>query len=93
MALGNIGAFTGKVEKDVDYINIFENEIKNKHPAWTFSRIHQMSIEAPEGTTVIINGVNITIPSSGVLQFGYDIINLNSLVFTENVDVNIIYIY
>ncbi|MGN1202819.1 MAG: hypothetical protein ACI4RF_05940 [Eubacterium sp.] len=93
MALGNIGAFTGTAEKDVNYIEVFENEIKNKHPSWTVNRIRQMSIEVPEGTTVIINGVNIVTPSSGILQFGYDVINFNSLIFTDDVDVNIIYIY
>lgn len=55
--------------------------------------MRKIAIEAPAKTKVTVNDVDITMPSTGMLEFGLDYVQITNLVFETDADVNIIYMY
>ena len=55
--------------------------------------ILQLGISAPTGTEIEINGEAVRLPSTGVFQLSYGLIELKSLVFKTAVEANIVYVY
>lgn len=96
MAFCSLGSFKGTAVKDVDLVSKFKEDVFGKGITPLSERyfsIKKIAIEAPEGSVLTINDVEITMPSTGILEFGMNYIAVNSLIFAEDTDVNIVYLY
>lgn len=93
MALYKLGSFKGTVTTNKNLVENFKQTVKAKFPTYTFSSLKKIAIEAPAGTRLQIEGVDITMPSTGIFELGLDYIEVNSIIFLDEVDVNIVYLY
>lgn len=96
MAIGTIGSYFGLASQNVDLIPIFrENEIK-KHPNSFLKTsdlvIKKIAISAPSGTVFEINKSDFLMPSNA-FELGYNVIDIKSLIFKQDTNVTITYIY
>lgn len=98
MMNGNtFGSWIGTTTADTDMIPILRAKEEartspHKSVANGFS-ILQLGISAPKDTEIEINGETVRLPSTGVFQLGYGLIELESLVFKSAVSANIVYVY
>lgn len=100
MAKGHLGSFIGAVTPDVNMIDLFKAQEEEKHvlasrkwPASIPFSIQQLSISADPGTTFTLNTAQIVIPSTGIFELSYGLIEIESLVFHAQVNVNIVYLF
>lgn len=91
MALCSLGSFNGTAQKNINLVDTFKTE-KKQNGITNFS-IKKIAIEAPPDSCLSINGIEIIMPSTGIIEFGMNYIEINSLVFAEETEVNIIYFY
>lgn len=96
MSQAHLGSFSGAAIPGVNMLDIFkENEkVHNKNSFLNFCEmtIKKIGISCPAGTTVKINGKEITM-FSGSFELGMDQIDVSSLIFDDAVDVNIYYMF
>ena len=96
MALGTAGSYFGIASQNTDLIPIFkENEIK-KHPNSFLKTsdliLKKIAISAPSGTVFQINESDFLMPSNA-FELGYNVIDVKSLIFKQDTNVTITYIY
>ncbi len=91
-SLFNLGSFYGKSTANQNMIEIFNVELESSDSP-TITAIRQIAIEAPSGTKLKINDVEIVMPSTGILEIPRDYTQIYSLIFDSEVDVNIVYFY
>ena len=89
----HFGSFYGTATANVNTVDVFKEAEKVKHPQFDFNTVRKIAIEAPAKTKVTVNDVDITMPSTGMLEFGLDYVQITNLVFETDSDVNIIYMY
>ncbi len=93
MAEVSLGAYVGSVEPEINYIDEFKKNEKEKTPNVYFDYVKKIAVEAPAGTELTINNTDLKMPSTGVLEFGLGLIEIRSLIFKSAVEVNIVYMY
>lgn len=97
MNANTLGSWIGTTTPDEDMIPILQaKEQARTGRAKSIDgglNILQLGINAPEGTRICINGEEIKLPSAGVFQLSYGLVELKSLVFKEAVEANIVYVY
>lgn len=93
MALVSMGSYVNTVSVGTNLIDEFIKIEKNKHPDRSFQCVKKIAIEAPGGSTLSINDIELTMPSTGILEFDYGLLDIEKLVFNDSVQVNIIYMY
>lgn len=72
---------------------MYSKKQKRLNTQFDFNTVRKIAIEAPAKTKVTVNDVDITMPSTGMLEFGLDYVQITNLVFETDSDVNIIYMY
>lgn len=93
MALYKLGSFKGAITTNENLVENFKQTAKEKFPTYTFSSVKKVAIEAPAGTRLQIESVDITMPSTGIFELGLDYVEINSIVFLDDAEVNIVYLY
>ena len=96
MSQAHLGSFNGTVMPNINMLDVFKkNEIAdNPNSILNFGDmvLKKFGISCPAGTTIFINGKEIPV-FTGVFELGMNQIDINSLVFSEAVDVNIYYMF
>lgn len=93
---GKLGGFRGTVTADQDMIAVFADEHAadvRKWPVSTGFNIQKLAISGEPGTVFELNGVEIELPSTGVFELGYGMVEIETLIFRSAASVNIIYLY
>ena len=93
MSIVHLGSYCGTCEANKNVIDTFKETEKEKNPSMSFDAVRKIAIEAPAQSELEINGVTITMPSTGIIEFGLDLIQITSLIFKTDVSANIIYMY
>lgn len=93
MGLVSLGSFVGTVDADKNLVEQFKAEQKKKHPTLNFDEIKKLAIQAPEATEFSINGENFVMPSTGIFELGYGLVDVYELIFKTSVDANIVYMF
>lgn len=93
MGLVSLSSFVGTVDADKNLVEQFKAEQKKKHPTLNFDEIKKMVIQAPEATEFSINGENFVMPSTGIFELGYGLVDVYELIFKTSVDANIVYMF
>lgn len=98
MAKGTLGSFVGAVTPGVNMIDLFKDQqgdkrLSRKWPTSIPFAIQKMAINGEPGTTFTLNDAQIVLPSTGVFEISYGLCDIDSLVFDEAVNVNIVYLY
>lgn len=98
MAKGTLGSFVGTVTPGVNMIDLFKDQqgdkrLSRKWPTSIPFAIQKMAINGEPGTSFKVNDAQIVLPSTGVFELSYGLCDIDSLVFDEAVDVNIVYLY
>ena len=96
MGLGTEGSFAGTAFANVDLIPILRYESLQKNPT-TFLRyspliLKKIAIAAPSGTRFQINESSFLMPGES-FELAYGLVDISKLVFNQDVDVTIAYIY
>lgn len=89
-----IGSYNGQAKIEVNMIDEFaEREkyrVRNFGVSTSF-KIHHIAINAEQGTKFILDGVEIVVPSTGVVEVCEEMTEIRSLMFQNAVNVNILY--
>lgn len=93
ISIVHLGSYHKTCEANVNLIDVFKEDVKGKDPKMTFNYVRKIAIEAPPETELVVNDIDIIMPSTGIFELGLDYIHINNLVFKSSVDVNIIYMY
>lgn len=98
MAKGTLGSFVGTVTPGVNMIDLLKDQqgdkrLSRKWPTSIPFAIQKMAINGEPGTSFKVNDAQIVLPSTGVFELSYGLCDIDSLVFDEAVDVNIVYLY
>lgn len=93
VSIVNLGSYYGICKANKNMIDTFKEVEKKKNPSMVFDTVRKIVMEAPAQTELVINGVNIVMPSTGIIEFGLDFVQITSLIFKSDVNVNIIYMY
>ena len=81
MGLVSLSSFVGTVDADKNLVEQFKAEQKKKHPTLNFDEIKKLAIQAPEATEFSINGENFVMPSTGIFELGYGLVDVYELIF------------
>ena len=98
MSRGRLGSFNGTVTPNINMLDVFLSNELTVNPASGLKFSRKMSIQKIGIQTqtypilVKINGADVVI-NSEIFELGYGMTVINSLVFTEPVDVTIHYVY
>jgi len=96
MSQAQLGCFNGTVTPNINMLDVFKaNEIaENPNSILNYGDLvlKKFGIACPEGTVIQINGKKLTL-FTGAFELGMNQIDITSLVFFDEVDVNIYYMY
>lgn len=91
-----IGSFNGQATPDTNMIDVFRDDnrlrMSSFHHATSFHLLH-LVINANAGTTFNLDGAQIVMPTTGVFEVCGEMTPLESLIFSEDAMVNIIYYF
>ena len=98
MSKGILGSFNGLTTAGANMVEIFKQNEIAKHENSTlkfsdFMTLRKVGIQCAPGTMVEINDCEIPIPGSGVLELGFGQVDVTKLIFPNEVEVNIYYMY
>lgn len=98
MAKASLGSFEGNTTANANMVEIFRQNEITANPNCHLKYAHHMvlraiTINAPDGTEVRINGTRVTIGASGRYEIEIEQIDVTSLVFDSAVNVSIQYMY
>ncbi len=93
VSMVHLGSYYGICKSNKNMIDTFKEIEKKKNPSMTFDAVRKIAMEAPAQTELEINGVKIIMPSTGIIEFGLDFVQITNLIFKSDVSVNIIYMY
>lgn len=96
MARGNFGSFYGTATAGTEMVSVIKNQVnfeKRKWPVSTQFKLLKVAIVSKPGTVFKLNGNTVVLPSSGIFETGIGIIDIDSIVFDADADVNIVYMY
>lgn len=93
MGLVSLSSFVGTADAGKNLVEQFRTDQKTKHPTLHFDEIKKLAIQAPEETEFSINGENFVMPSTGIFELGYGLVDVHELTFKTSVDVNIVYMF
>lgn len=89
----NIGAFYGVCPVEINLVDLFRKTEKEKNNQIWFKSLRKIAIEAPPKTQFKINDTTFTMPSTGIFELGLDFVQIHTLIFTNEAEVNIVYLY
>lgn len=95
-ARGKLGSFRGMVAANQDMIAVFATEHAAESRRWPVStgfNIQKLAISGDPGIVFELNGVEIELPSTGVFELGYGMVEIETLVFQSAASVQIVYLY
>lgn len=92
MARAKLGSYVGTAKANEDMIPILADG-KTSFPFSTGFSIRKIAISAEEGTHFILNDAEIVLTETGIFETGEDMIEIHRIVFTEDTEVNIRFIY
>lgn len=96
MSQAHLGSFNGTVTPNVNMLDIFKRKEIEENPNSILNFgdlvLKKFGISAPAGTVVKINGKEIPL-FTGVFELGMNQIDITSLVFSDEVSVNIYYMF
>lgn len=92
-SLAHLGSFHGVCAANTDMVKWFKEAERIKNPKIPFVSVRKIAIEAPAETLFTINDIEIKMPSTGIFELGLDYIQIYTLTFKDDVDVNIVYMY
>lgn len=93
-SLLRMGSYQGLTLANSNMIDTFNNSLSGLGLPEITTSIRQIAIEAEAGQTLTINEkIEVTMPSTGILEIPLDYYQIYSLEFTEVTTVNIVYFY
>lgn len=95
-ARGNFGSFYGTAAAGVDIVQTIKNQVDFEKRKWRVStqfKLLKVAITGQPGTLFKLNGQTVVLPSTGIFETGIGIIDIESIVFSESSEVNILYMY
>lgn len=93
MGVASLSSYVGTVDADINLVEQFRATQKERNPSLSFKDIKKLAIQAPAKTEFSINGEDFVMPSTGIFELGYGLVNVSKLVFKSSVDVNIVYMF
>lgn len=93
---GTLGSFIGTAKAGENLIDQFRQKEANGNRKWPRSlnfSVLQIAINASAGTLFKINGESFKMPTTGIFELGYGLVEIDSLAFESDTDVNIVYLY
>lgn len=92
-SIGHLGSFYGNVVAGADMCAQFKADMAIEHPTMEWMGIRKIAIETTPGTVIAINGIDIVVPSTGIIELGFDFVIIETLVFQSAVAANIVYFW
>lgn len=93
MAMCKLGAYNGVCSANQNMLDIFRANEKEKDKRVLFPCIRKIAIETTPATKIKINDVDIVIPSTGIFEIGFGLIDITSLIFDSSENANIVYMF
>lgn len=96
MGNATAGSFFGTAKANVNLVPIFRRNEIQKHSNSFLKRsalvIKKIAIAAPAGTIFQLNGADFLMPANA-FEIGYGMVDIKELIFKQDTDVTITYIY
>ena len=93
MAICKLGAYHDVCSANANMIDVFRTIETEKDIHIHFTCVRKIAIEAPPETQFTVNDVDIIMPSTGIFELGFGLIDIYNLVFATDTEANIVYMF